>query len=383
MKTLLLAGDGLSPATSGYRLRMAHLADQLGAHLTLDVAALGASAADPVGRYTLHPFPPGPGRVRALAGSLRQPYLAARLKSPAMAALAAQKRWQTVQAESPFLVGVARRAGVPVVMDAHNVEHHTARLVAREDRRPVHRARWRWEAAKIARLERQVCGTVDAVCATSEEDAETFRAMGAARVVVVPNGVDVAAYPARPSGPALEPGPARLVYAAHFGYLPNQMAAIELADHILPRVRLSHPEATLALVGREPGDALLRRRGPAVEVTGAVDDVRPYLRDASVVVVPLRAGSGTRLKILEAMAAGVPVVSTGLGASGLGLEAGRHYLGGESPADLADQAGRVLDDPRLAAALAAAARAEVERRFDWAVVARPLVELHLDLGRAA
>jgi glycosyltransferase involved in cell wall biosynthesis len=157
------------------------------------------------------------------------------------------------------------------------------------------------------------------------------------------------------------------------------LAARELADEILPRVQRSHPTAAVILIGpgSEPLAASVR---PGVETTGEVRSTLPYLHAAGAVVVPLRAGSGTRLKILESMAAGTPVVATPLAAAGLGVRDGEELLLGDSPTDLAAQVARLLSDPALARSLSATARALVEQKFDWSVVARPLVELHARLG---
>jgi glycosyltransferase involved in cell wall biosynthesis len=204
---------------------------------------------------------------------------------------------------------------------------------------------------------------------TSDVDAAFFERAGAREVLVVPNGVDVRAVPwAAPAAGRT------LIYVGHYGYQPNAAAALELADEVLPRVRASVPDAQLQLVGADPTEAM---RARPVEVTGTVPDVLPYLRAARVMVVPLRSGGGTRLKILEALAAGVPVVSTPLGAEGLELRDGEHLLVGETRADLAALTVRVIEDDALANRLSTAGRAHVERTYDWTALARPLVDLHL------
>lgn len=212
--------------------------------------------------------------------------------------------------------------------------------------------------------ERAAVGASAAVLATSDDDAAVFRAWGADRVAVVPNGVDTAAVSYAPPSAHHE-----LLYVGQYGYRPNEAAAIELVAEVLPLVRDAVPDATVELVGRNPTEAVRALEGAGVAVVGAVDEVVHCLHHARVVVVPLRAGSGTRLKILEAMAAGTPVVSTPLGAAGIDAVDGEHLLLGESPADLAAQTVRVLTGDDLAAALSKAARALVEQRYDWDVFA--------------
>ena len=374
MRSLVVVGETPVPPTSGFRLRTLHLARQLAGAADVDVLALG-----PVPNADGEPFrligvPHNRSRARALATSLTRPYLAAKVASKKQAAIAHDSRYDTVQVESPFLVPAV--AGLrAVVLDAHNLEHEVAASFVTGERRAVPRARWRWEAAKTRRFESAVARAVDAVCVTNATEARTFDAMGATRTLVVPNGVDTASIAYGP--PAAS---AAMIYVGHFGYRPNAAAAIELADEILPRVARRVPTVRLTMVGREPGSELLRRAAANVTVTGEVESVTPYLAASRVLVVPLRAGSGTRLKILEAMAVGVPVVSTRLGAHGLDLTDGHELLLGETPDELAEQAVRVLTDDALAGRLSQSGRAAVERTFDWSIVARPLVALHAELA---
>lgn len=374
MRTLLLTSETPVPATSGLRTRVLHLARQLGRIADLEVAALGESSAcdEP---FTLVSVPHDVSRAAALARSLRRPYLAARADSRALADRAAQGSWQTVQAELPWLVPAALRAGAPVVLDAHNVETEIARTLAESDSRRAHRLRWRWEARKTEHFERTAVGRVAAVCATSDHDAAVLESWGARETVVVPNGVDTDAI-----SHALPASGARLLYLALFDYRPNLEAAVELTDALLPRVRAARPDASLQLVGRGGGSELLRRASPEVELTGEVPEIGPYLHGARALVVPLRAGSGTRLKVLEAMAAGLPVASTPFGVAGLDVRDGEHVLLGRTSEELADQALRLIEDDELAGRLSRQARALVERRYDWPIVARPLLELHQRLA---
>jgi glycosyltransferase involved in cell wall biosynthesis len=374
IKVLILSGESPLPATTGVRLRVLHLARQLAGAFDVDLLALGQVPRDVDEPFALRGVPHSWGRMRPLLGSLNRPYMAAKLDSSAARELAAGAAPATAQAELPFLVPAAQAPRAPVVLDAHNVETELLRSLSANEPNVGRRLRWRWETAKTARFESAVARGVEAVCVTSDLDAAVFERWQAREVVVVPNGVDTKAVTYQ------EPAASsQLVYIGNFGYRPNVLAARELADEILPRVQRSHPTAAVNLIGpgSEPLAASVR---PGVETTGEVRSTLPYLHAAGAVVVPLRAGSGTRLKILESMAAGTPVVATPLAAAGLGVRDGEELLLGDSPTDLAAQVARLLSDPALARSLSATARALVEQKFDWSVVARPLVELHARLG---
>ena len=372
---LVLAGESPLPPFSGIRQRVLHLARALGRSHDVFVGVLG-----PVPSPDGNPFAlAGAGALRpkpaSLATALRRPYAAARHSAPELAALAADGRWASVQSETPWLLPAAMRAGRPVVLDAIDVETDVMRTFAERERRPIHRMRWSWEAAKTQRWERAAARSVDAVCVTGSHEAAAFERMGAHEIVIVPNGVDVDAVPFAPP-----PAGALFLYAGHFGYRPNQHAARELALEVLPLLRRRVPQATLTLVGRDAGPELRRLAGPAVEVTGEVAEMLPHLRRARATIVPLRSGAGTRLKVLEAMAAGVPVISTRFGVAGIDVRDGEHVLLAETPAELAEAAARLASDDALCRALAERARRLVERSFDWDVVAAPLVSLHERLG---
>jgi polysaccharide biosynthesis protein PslH len=371
VKILQVAAETPVPPTSGVRLRVLHLARQLAGAAELEVLALGEAEAADSEPFSLRGIPHDTGRARALAGSLVRPYMAAKLDSRGLRNAVAASRADTVQAEFPYLVAAALGAGAPVVLSAHNVESEVMASLGDADPRPLHRRRWAWEARKTRRLEAAAARAVDAVAVTSDHDAEAFEALGARRVVLVPNGVDTGAIEHRAPASGAE-----LAYVGHYGYRPNALAARELAEEILPRV----PGAGLRLVGRDPGPEVERLAGPAVTVTGEVEDAVAELRTARALVVPLRSGGGTRLKVLEALAAGTPVVSTSFGVAGLEVRHGREALIGETPEELAELAGRVIADDALAASLSAGGRRLVEERYDWSVVARPLIEVHGELA---
>jgi glycosyltransferase involved in cell wall biosynthesis len=167
------------------------------------------------------------------------------------------------------------------------------------------------------------------------------------------------------------------VFTGLLSYPPNIDAVEWFCEAVLPRVAQRHPDVEFSIVGDKPPStvrALARR--PGVEVTGRVPDVRPYLANASAVVVPLRSGAGTRLKILEAMAMQRPVVATSQGAEGLQVTSGVDILLGDTPAALADHICELLANPTLGDRLALAGRRLVEGAYDWRLSFRALDELY-------
>jgi glycosyltransferase involved in cell wall biosynthesis len=253
-----------------------------------------------------------------------------------------------------------------LILAAYDVEAVRMERLAGAARGWLARLAQRWEAARARRFERRNLERYDGVVAVSELDRELFvREYGfpAERVHVVDNGVDTHhfAFRDRPAG-----GPPVILLAGNLRYAPNHEAALRLVERIMPAVWKEHPAAQLWIVGPNPAPALLANGdGQRVFVTGRVDDVRPYLAAAALSCIPLATGSGTKLKVLEALSTGLPVVATALAAEGLDVVGERHLLLAETDADLSGAVLRLLRDPALSAALARQGRALVEARYSW------------------
>jgi len=200
------------------------------------------------------------------------------------------------------------------------------------------------------------------------------------QVSVVPNGVDVHGYGAPgevPLNGVGHSGTPQIVFIGRMDYHANVDAVQWFCRDVLPRVRHMKPDVLLQIVGGHPTGAVLRLVAPgAVEVTGFVPDVRPYLLQASAVVVPLRIGGGTRLKILEALAMGKAVISTALGAEGLEAMGRRDLLIANSAEQFADEVVAVLADPDLRSRLGAAGRRLVVQKYDWNEIVRKLEQIY-------
>jgi glycosyltransferase involved in cell wall biosynthesis len=216
--------------------------------------------------------------------------------------------------------------------------------------------------------------------AVSERDRDVLRRWNPrASVRVVPNGVDTAFF--RPE-PGVDPEPGALVFTGLLSYPPNRDAALFFAREVLPRIRRLVPTVTWYVVGRADPDLVTTLTAQAgVICTGYVDDVREYFRRALVAVVPLRAGGGTRLKVLEAMAMGCPVVSTSLGTEGLPFRDGDEIRLADTPDAFASAVVDLLRHPAAASRLAAAGRRAVLAAYGWDRIAEDYRAAIADIGR--
>jgi glycosyltransferase involved in cell wall biosynthesis len=264
--------------------------------------------------------------------------------------------------------------GLPIVLDQAEVSgmERAYRTAEGWKSRLRHRMTWEKSAAYWgARLRRY-----RVVTAVSEAEAEAIRRLtpgGPPDVRVVPNGTDVQAYSRPEAGKRVR---GRLLYNGALTYGPNRDAVRWFSQEILPKVTAHVPEAYLLVTGRygtEDTAGIAGLDDGRVRLTGFVPDLRPVLAGAAVCVVPLLAGGGTRLKILEAWAAGVPVVSTTVGAAGLNGEDGMHLLLRDDPSGFADAVADLLNDPERAERMAANARRLAEERYDWAAVGAKLI----------
>jgi sugar transferase (PEP-CTERM/EpsH1 system associated) len=281
----------------------------------------------------------------------------------------------------PPAVNMPRQLPCPGVLFTHNVEAEIWRRHAGTTSSAVKRFLYGAQHRRMLRFEGDTLKRFEGVLAVSDADRETFGRLypGAAPhpIHVVPTGVDTTFFaPASDVPEAASPAASRtLIFTGSMDWLPNEDAMLFFCRDILPLVRAEEPDVKLSIVGRAPTPAVKRLAAEhGVTVTGRVDDVRPYMRDAAVYVVPLRIGGGTRLKIFEAMAMAKAVVSTTVGAEGLPVTGGEHLLLADEPRGFARAVVRLLRDVEKRRSVEQAARQLVVAKYDWSVVAGDLEE---------
>ncbi|MCE4536689.1 glycosyltransferase family 4 protein [Pelomonas sp. P7] len=242
--------------------------------------------------------------------------------------------------------------------------------------------RWLWasQAAKMRRFEREALAGFTRVVTVSERDARMFEKNDGLRTArAIPTGVDLDFF----SWQAPAAGEPTVVFTGSMDWEANVDGIRFYIEEVWPRVRAAVPGARLRVVGKNPPASLVQRNLPGVSFTGFVDDVRDHARDAQAFVIPLRVGGGTRIKAFEAMAMGLPVVSTTIGIEGLDVEDGTHFLRADGAEALAEATLRLLADAELRLALSRAARELVEARFGHRVAAEVFGGILAEAAQAA
>jgi glycosyltransferase involved in cell wall biosynthesis len=386
MNVVIVDGDVSYPPSSGKRLRTLHPMLRLAARHTItyiarvqgsrDEAQATQSALVQHGIETIlvdDPLPPkaGLGFLARLGLNTFSPYpysvashQSARMRQ-ALADHAHRRKVDLWHVEwSPYVLALPPSACSLAVVNAHNVETLIWQRYAEAERHPLKRWYIRQQWRKWERFERHIFRTVGRVVAVSAEDAALVRKhFGVARVDVVDNGIDRSSYAdVRGSRQAQD-----ILFLGSLDWRPNLDGLRCLLAEVFPAVRAAVPTARLQIVGRKAPDWLRQQVAamPGVELHADVPDVRPFLASSGVLAVPLRIGGGSRLKILEALACALPVVSTGVGAEGLALQAGRHFVQADEPADMAAALVRAIRDPEPIRALAERGRQVVLEQYDW------------------
>jgi glycosyltransferase involved in cell wall biosynthesis len=392
LKILWLKTGPLHPLDTGGKIRTCNMLRELKKRHFITYLALCQSAQDRVcleaakeysNEQIWIPWQETPKRTLRFYGEVAanlfsaRPYTIDKYRSQAMAAkikeldAAAQHDLIVCDFLTPSVnLRDAGRLKTPVLLFQHNVESQIWERLAQNASglaRIYFRSQWR----RMETFERESCSLAQAVAGVSEDDCRMMREKFTLTNVVgaVPTGVDLDYF----SGVAKGLKQSRsLVFLGSMDWMPNIDAAKFFVQEILPLIKRKFSDVKVVIVGRNPSPAVkeLEQRTDGVHVTGTVDDVRPYLAEAALMIVPLRVGGGTRIKIYEGMAAGLPVVSTTIGAEGLPLVDGREVFLADDPAHFADRVCQLLEDEGLRLRLAGNGLELVRRNFSWEAATR-------------
>jgi sugar transferase (PEP-CTERM/EpsH1 system associated) len=262
----------------------------------------------------------------------------------------------------------------PKVLFTHNVEAQIWERHYKVSRNPVWKAiSWR-EFRTLDRFEKNCIQQSDHVLTVSETDKDIFaKTILPKKITVIPTGVDLDFFQ---PGTKTDEQADSMVFTGSMDWTPNEDAILFFAEQILPRIRTEIPAAQLWVVGRSPSSKLqaLAAANNGVNITGRVDDIRPYVHRSPVYVVPLRIGGGTRIKIFEAMAMGKAVVSTTIGAEGLPIHHEKDLILADEPGEFARRVISLMRNPAERDSLGRAARLLVEEKYGWAAAANTLYE---------
>ncbi len=279
---------------------------------------------------------------------------------------------QVIQQQQPVIVhvesfymlqNIPENLDVPVLLSEPAIEYIVWRKHAQVATPSYTRPGVAIEAAKMRRWEPRVWEQANLVGAMSEADAKIIKqATPKANVVLTPNGVDVDYFYV---DERVQRSSHTAMYMGDYKYFPNTDAVVYFVEDIMPRIKAKRPSFHLTLVGKDPTPAMLALAGDDVTVTGLVEDARPYLQESAVFVCALRSGSGTRFKLMEALASGCPVVSTSLGCEGLEAVDGEHMLIRDDPQAFADAVLELLDNPDRGSAMGQAGREWVVHKHAW------------------
>lgn len=392
MKVLLLTQVLPYPPDSGPKVKTFNVIKYLAQHheVTLVSFVRGDQSADAaeLRNYcrAVHCVPierTGFADIRALLRSLfsGQPWLMLRDDRDAMrqkvAEVTAQERFDVIHADQLNMAQFApRMPGVQRVLDTHNalwlLYQRLAKTIPLGIQKLLYMRDWRL----LKSYEGRVCREFDAVTAVSDEDKAALVQAGARaeKITVIPITVDLDAF--EPVQPAEDAG--NIVHVGTMFWPPNIDGILWFIREVYPRIRAQRPQTQFDVIGARPPEEIrtLGGNGSGINVTGYVDDLAPYLKNAGVMVVPLRAGGGMRVKILNSMSQAMPIVSTTIGCEGIAVEDSCHLLVADTPEEFASAVLRVLDDRALARRLGENGRALVLQQYDYRAACKTLEKVY-------
>lgn len=279
--------------------------------------------------------------------------------------LLSKEGYDVVLSEFPTTAHFDLETDAVRILDAHNVEHDNFRRMSQVEWSFLRKAFYTREYRKSCREEIGIFRKQDAIFTTSARDGEMIgKEVPEKKRFVIPNGVDTRYFSPRQS--VIEPW--SMVFTGAMSYIPNRDGMLWFLQEVFPLIQKRIPRARIYIVGGKPPPILTRQQSESVIVTGYVDDVRPFIGKAALYVVPLRMGSGTRLKVLEALSMQKPIVSTRIGCEGIDVEDGRHLLVRDRPEAFADAVVELMEDRLLQLKLISEGSELVRSRYDWKVI---------------
>ena len=386
-RVLVLDEEVPHPLNTGKKIRTFNLLIHLAREFEIDMivhrdgATKEALAALESAGIRIHVAPSGIPRKKGLGFLVRlflnlfsgRPYsVASHARAPYKAKLEALMRageYSLVHCEWTPYASYTLGLRQPWIVAAHNVESQIWKRMAGQERSWPRRLFIREQARKMRAFERRVFAEIPGAIAVSDADGAWIREAGCREVVVVPNGVDAEAFrPVEIESDSTEPS---LVFTGALDWRPNQDAVRWFLETLHPLLEVEGPYS-LKIVGRNPPEWMRSacEHVSEIELVGPVPDVRPYVAEGNVFIVPLRIGGGSRLKILEAFAMGRAVVSTSVGAEGLDVTHDRHILIEDEPAMFVAAVRGLLRDPQRRMRLGAQGRELVERHYDWPIISK-------------
>ena len=396
MNILFLSPTVPFPLTDGGRIRVFNLLKQIATKSDVTLLALETQPTDTEGVTQLqqlgiqmHLVSNAPTLPRVSFGTLlsaffkRQPITVARYALPAyrqkFRELLTTENFDLVHYEMFHTAQYHTETDLPGVLSQQNVDSAIWRRLCGETTNPFRKFAYWTQQLAFQRYERVLSPKFDAITCTSDIDAAVFQRHCAEDIIaIIPNGVDITHYQPDFTSEA----PAHLIYIGSMDWYPNEDAVAFFADEVLPSIQDKVPDVQFSIVGGNPSARVQRlAERDGVVVTGRVPEIKPYFAEATVFVVPLRIGSGTRLKILEALAMGKAVVSTSVGAEGLDLKDGEEVFIADAPIAFADAVTRLLTDPALRRRIGENGRARVEQDYDWRSIGQKLHTLYTKVKR--
>ena len=391
MKILFLSPTLPFPLTDGGRIRVFNLLKQIAQDNEVTLLALETqpSDTDSVSHLqqlglTVHLVPNFPRLPRVSLLTLlsalvkRQPITVARYNVPnyckKLRELLASETYDIAHFEMLHIAQYYTETDIPKVLSQQNVDSAIWHRLTDESSNLFYKCAYWTQKLAFQRYERVMSPKFDAVTCTSDIDAAIFEKHCPNQVVkVIPNGVDVTHF--IPNSTSETAG--HLIYIGSMDWYPNEDAVSFFTEEVLPKIQDCVPDVKFSIVGGNPSNrvqGLADKEG--VIVTGRVPEIKPYFAEATVFVVPLRIGSGTRLKILEALAMGKAVVSTTVGAEGLDLVDGEEIMIADDPETFSTAVVQLLTDPSLRQKIGENGRKRVEQDYDWRRIGRKLISVY-------